>query len=62
MCHSLQYLHLTKLASVEENLAYKKLSNQVRRLTRKSKKLIEKNVAMNAKSNPKAFGSIPNLN
>ena len=44
-----------ELASVEEDLHYKKLRNQIRRLTRKSKILIEKNIAQNAKSNPKAF-------
>ena len=43
------------LASEEEKLHYKKLRNQVRRLTRKGKKLHEKTIAKNAKSNPKAF-------
>lgn len=43
------------LASEEEELQYKKLSNQIRRLTRKGKKLVEKNIANNAKANPKCF-------
>lgn len=43
------------LADEEERLQYNKLRNQIRRLTRKSKKLIEKNIAQKAKSNPKAF-------
>ena len=44
-----------ELASAEESLHYNKLRNQVRRLTRKSKKLFEKNIAKNSKVNPKAF-------
>ena len=43
------------LATLEEELHFKQLRNQIRSLTRKSKKLIEKKVAKNAKSNPKAF-------
>ena len=43
------------LASEEEQLQYKRIRNQIRRLTRKSKKLIERNIAKNAKTNPKAF-------
>ena len=44
-----------ELADEEEKLQYNRLRNQVRRLTRKSKKLIEKDIAKNSKSNPKAF-------
>ena len=44
-----------KLATDEEILQYKKLKNQIRRLTRKSKKILEKEIAKNSKSNPKAF-------
>lgn len=43
------------LAYEEEKLQYNRLRNQIRRLTLKSKKLIEKTVAKNSKSNPKAF-------
>ena len=46
-----------ELASEEQKLQYNKLRNQIRRLTRKGKKLIEKNIAANSKSNPKAFWS-----
>ena len=45
------------LASEEQKLQYNRLRNQIRRLTRKGKKLIEKNIAANSKSNPKAFWS-----
>ena len=44
-----------KLASEEEQLEYRRLRNQVRCLTRKATKLLEKSVAKQAKSNPKAF-------
>ena len=44
-----------ELASEEEKLQYNKLKNQIRRLTRKGKKLLEKKVAQEAKSNPKSF-------
>ena len=43
------------LADEEEKLQYNRLKNQIRRLTRKGKKLYEKNIATNVKSNPKAF-------
>ena len=43
------------LASEEESLNYKRIRNQVRKLTRKAKILLERNVAKNAKSNPKHF-------
>ena len=43
------------LASEEEHLQFRRIRNQIRRLTRKSKKLIERNIAKKAKSNPKAF-------
>ena len=43
------------LASDEEHLQFKRIRNQIRRLTRKSKKMVEKNIAKNAKCNPKAF-------
>ena len=44
-----------KLADEEQKLAYRKLSNQVRAITRKGSKLLQKTVAKNAKSNPKGF-------
>ena len=44
-----------ELASEEEKLQYNRLKNQIRRLTRKGKKLLEKKVAQEAKSNPKSF-------
>ena len=44
-----------KLATVEQETQYNKLRNQIRRLTRKAKKLTEKNIAKNAKVNPKQF-------
>ena len=37
----------------EEELQYKKLRNQIRRLTKKAKKLIEKQIAKVVKNNPK---------
>ena len=43
------------LAYEEEKLKYKRLSNQIRRLTRKGKKIFERMVAKNSKSNPKVF-------
>ena len=43
------------LASLEEELKYNKIRNQVRKLTRQGKKFMEKKIAKNAKSNPKAF-------
>ena len=46
-----------ELASEEQKLQYNRLRNQIRRLTRKGKKLIEKTIAANSKSNPKAFWS-----
>ena len=36
-------------------MQYNKIRNQVRRLTRKSKNIMEKNIAKNVKNNPKAF-------
>ena len=45
------------LASVEEKCQYKKITNQIRRLTRKAKKLYEKNIAQNSKHNAKKFWS-----
>lgn len=44
-----------KIASEEEELQYKKITNQIRRLTRKAKKLTEQVIAKNSKNNPKAF-------
>ena len=46
-----------ELASEEQKLQYNRLRNQIRRLTRKGKKLLEKTIAANSKSNPKAFWS-----
>ena len=46
-----------KLASEEEKLTYRKLKNQIRRLTRKGKKIMEKNIAKQIKTNPKSFWS-----
>ena len=43
------------LATEEETVQYNKLRNQVRRLTRKAKKLNEKRIAKNSKGNPKDF-------
>ena len=43
------------LATEEEKLQYNKLRNQIRRLTRKAKKMTERNIANNAKANPKMF-------
>ena len=43
------------LASEEQTLEYNKMRNQIRRLTRKAKRMTEKNIAMNTKSNPKKF-------
>ena len=44
-----------KLISEEQETQYNKLRNQVRRMTRKAKKITEKNIAQNAKKNPKQF-------
>ena len=44
-----------ELASAEEKLQFNRLRNQIRRLTRKGKKLLEQAIAKNTKSNPKAF-------
>ena len=44
-----------QLASEEEQLRYNRLRNQVRSLTRKGARFVEKNISKNAKSNPKAF-------
>ena len=43
------------LASEEQQLNYNRLRNQIRSLTRKSKKLFEKEIAKKSKSNPKSF-------
>ena len=43
------------MASEEEKLQYNRLRNQVSKLTKKIKKIKEKTIARNAKSNPKAF-------
>ena len=43
------------LASEEQKLQYGKLQNQIRRNTRKARKLIEKEIAKDAKKNPKKF-------
>ena len=43
------------LADTEQKLEYRRLSNQIRALTRKGSKLIQKTIAKNAKSNPKGF-------
>ena len=44
-----------KLASEEEKLTYRKLKNQIRRLTRQGKKILEKNIVKQIRSNPKSF-------
>ena len=43
------------LASEEEKFHYKKLRNQIRRLTKKAKKHVEKEIAKEVKNNPKKF-------
>jgi site-specific recombinase XerC len=43
------------LATEEEKLSYRRIKNQIRQLTRKARKLLEKNIASNVKSNPKLF-------
>ena len=43
------------LASAEEKLQFNRLRNNIRRLTRKGKKLLEQTIAKNTKSNPKVF-------
>ena len=43
------------LATEEQELQYRRLRNQVRRLTKKGKKLLEKNIAKSCKANPKSF-------
>ena len=43
------------IATEEEKLGFNRLKNQVRALTKKSKKVFEKLIAKNAKQNPKAF-------
>lgn len=43
------------IASEEEKLQYNKLRNQIRRMTRKGKKLMEKQIASMVKNNPKGF-------
>ena len=43
------------LATEEEKLEFKKLRNQIRRLTRKMAKAVQKSVADQAKTNPKLF-------
>ena len=42
-------------ASVKEEWQYNRLWNQICRLTRKSKKIMEQKIAKNVKTNPKAF-------
>ena len=44
-----------QLAEDEEKIRYNRLRNQIRGLTRKSKIIMEKEIAKNAQSNPKAF-------
>ena len=44
-----------ELASEEEKLQYNKIRNQIRRLTRKGKKLLKKRIAAECKENPKGF-------
>ena len=43
------------LATEEQELQYRRLRNQVRRLTKKGKKILEKNIAKTCKTNPKSF-------
>ena len=43
------------LATEEETIKYNQLRNQIRRLTRKAKKMTERTIANNAKTNPKMF-------
>ncbi len=54
---SLRKLKMKSKATPQQETEYKRVRNQVRRLTRKSKKLKEKNIASQAKSNAKAFWS-----
>ena len=49
-------------ASVEEELQYNRQRNQIRRLTRKSKKIMGAKIAKSVKTNPKAFWHMHNLN
>ena len=43
------------LATEEEKLGYRRLRNKVKSLCAKAKKIVEKKIAKNAKSNPKGF-------
>ena len=43
------------LASEEEQLSFRRLRNKVKSLCAKAKKVVEKKIAKNAKSNPKGF-------
>ena len=43
------------LATEEEELGFRRLRNQVKSLSTKAKKIVEKKIAYNAKSNPKGF-------
>ncbi len=54
---SLWKLIRTSKASGQQESEYKRVRNQVRRLTRKSKKMKEKNIAAESKKNPKMFWS-----
>ena len=44
-----------QLAADEEKIRFNRLRNQIRGLTRKSKRIIEKELVKNTKANPKAF-------
>ena len=44
-----------QLAADKEKIRFNRLRNQIRGLTRKSKNIIEKEIAKNIKANPKAF-------
>ena len=43
------------IADEEEKLQYNRLRNQIRSLTRKSTKILERNITQNVKTNPKGF-------
>ena len=46
------------LATEEQGLQYRRLRNQVRRLTKKGKKILENNIAKLAKQTPSPSGSM----
>ena len=46
------------LATEEQELQYRILKNQVRRLTKKGKKILKKNIAKTCKTNPNPSGNM----